>query len=136
MLLNPNTIKKQQQTPFWKGVFPKRKEFTPLGNKFFSFKVDPFYRQKQQEISKVAYFAKIYQVYPVPLNDTHYETRLFKYIENFTTKIWKFTDKNSDIFHICAQNIHCGCSLELPHWGISYENPQSMFLSRNKENIK
>ena len=25
---------------------------------------------------------------------------LFKYIENFTTKNWKFSDKNSDIFFI------------------------------------
>ena len=30
------------------------------------------------------------------------KTRLFKYIENFTTKNWKFSDKNSDIFHISA----------------------------------
>ena len=30
---------------------------------------------------------------------------LFKYIENFTTKNWKFSDKNSDIFHISAKNI-------------------------------
>ena len=29
-------------------------------------------------------------------------TCLFKYIENFTTKSWKFSDKNSDIFHISA----------------------------------
>ena len=36
------------------------------------------------------------------------KTRLFKYIENFTTKNWKFSDKNSDIFHISAQNIGCG----------------------------
>ena len=28
------------------------------------------------------------------------KTRLFKYIENFTTKNWKFSDKNSDIFFI------------------------------------
>ena len=28
------------------------------------------------------------------------KTRLFKYIENFTTKNWNFLDKNSDIFHI------------------------------------
>ena len=28
--------------------------------------------------------------------------RLFKYIKNFTTKTWKFSDKNSDIFHISA----------------------------------
>ena len=33
------------------------------------------------------------------------KTRLFKYIENFTTKKWKFSDKNSDIFHVSAQNI-------------------------------
>ena len=26
------------------------------------------------------------------------KTRLFKYIENFTTKSWNFSDKNSDIF--------------------------------------
>ena len=26
------------------------------------------------------------------------KTRLFKYIVNFTTKNWKFSDKNSDIF--------------------------------------
>ena len=31
------------------------------------------------------------------------KTRLFKYIEIFTTKIWKFSDPNSDIFQISAQ---------------------------------
>ena len=37
------------------------------------------------------------------------KTCLFKYIENFTTKKGKFSDKkNSDIFHISAQNIDCG----------------------------
>ena len=30
------------------------------------------------------------------------KTCLFKYIENFITKIWKFSDKNSDIFYISA----------------------------------
>ena len=35
------------------------------------------------------------------------KTRLFKYIENFTSKNWKFSDKNSDIFHNSAQNIDC-----------------------------
>ena len=40
------------------------------------------------------------------------KTCLFKYIENFTTKNWKFSDKNSYIFHISAQNKY----------------PQSMFL--------
>ena len=42
--------------------------------------------------------------------------------------------KNSDIFHISAQNIDCGYSLELPPRGWSYEYQQSMFLSRNKKN--
>ena len=37
----------------------------------------------------------------------------------------------SDIFHISAQNIDCGFSLESPRRGSSNEYPQSMFLSRN-----
>ena len=41
------------------------------------------------------------------------KTRLFKYFENFTTiKIENFQIKNPDIFHISAQNIDCGYSLE------------------------
>ena len=41
------------------------------------------------------------------------KTRLFKYIENFTTKESESVEiKNSDIFHISAQNINCGYSLE------------------------
>ena len=45
-----------------------------------------------------------------------------------------FQVKNSDIFHISAQNIDCGYSLELPRRGGSNEYPQSMFLNRNKKN--
>ena len=42
------------------------------------------------------------------------KTRLFKYTENFTSKNWNFSDKkNSDIFHMFAQNIDYGYSLEL-----------------------
>ena len=63
------------------------------------------------------------------------KTRLFKYTEYFTTKNWKFSDKNSDIFfHISAQNIDSGYLLEPPRWGGSNEYPQSMFLSRKKKN--
>ena len=62
------------------------------------------------------------------------KTRLFKYTENFTTKKLKFSEKNADIFHISAQNIECGYSLEPPRRGGSNEYPQSMFLSRNKKN--
>ena len=43
------------------------------------------------------------------------------------TKKWKFSDKNSDIIHISAQNIDCGYSLEPPRQGGSNEYPQSMF---------
>ena len=42
--------------------------------------------------------------------------------------------KNSDIFHISAQNIDCGYLLGPPQWGGSNEYPQSMFLNRNKKN--
>ena len=62
------------------------------------------------------------------------KTRLYKHIENFTSKNWKFSDKNSDIFHISAQNINCGYSLEPPRRGGSNKYPHSMFLSRNKKN--
>ena len=62
------------------------------------------------------------------------KTRLFKYIENFTPKSESFQiKKNSDIFHISAQNIDCGYWLELPQRGSSNEYPQSRFVSRNKK---
>ena len=38
-----------------------------------------------------------------------------------------FRTKTSDIFHISAENINCGYSLEPPRWGGSNEYPQSMF---------
>ena len=74
--------------------------------------------------------------YYKPTRDLHItKTRLFKYIENFTTKEKEnFQIKNSDIFHYPAQNIDCGYSLEPPSRGDSNEYPQSMFLSRNKKN--
>ena len=40
------------------------------------------------------------------------------------------------IFHISAQNIYCGYSLEPPQRGGSNEYPQSRFLSRHKKNIR
>ena len=62
------------------------------------------------------------------------KTCLFKYTENFTTKNENFQVKNSDIFHISAQNVDCGYSLEPPRRGASNECPHSMVLSRNKKN--
>ena len=52
------------------------------------------------------------------------KTRLFKYIENFTSKKGKFSEKKkTEIFHISAQNIDCGYSLEPPHLGGSNKYP-------------
>ena len=58
------------------------------------------------------------------------KTRLFKCIENFTIKKRKFSNKKSDIFHISAQNIDCGYSLELPWRGSSNKYTQSVFFSK------
>ena len=62
------------------------------------------------------------------------KTRLFKYIENFATKTESFSDKNSDIFHISAQNIGCGYSLEPPRRAGSNEYHNLCFLRRSKKN--
>ena len=62
------------------------------------------------------------------------KTSLFKYIETFTTKKGKLSDKKSNIFHISAQNIDCGYALEPLRRGGPNEYPQSMFLSRNAKN--
>ena len=55
-------------------------------------------------------------------------------LKTLQPKKGNFPKKNSDIFHISAQNIDCGYSLEPPRRGGSNEYPQSMFLSRNKKN--
>ena len=54
-------------------------------------------------------------------------------LKNLPPKNESFQIKNSDIFHISAQNIDCGYSLEPPRRGGSNGYPQSMFLSRNKK---
>ena len=41
-----------------------------------------------------------------------------------------FQTKNSDIFHISAQNTDCGYSLEPPRRGGSNEYPQSIWFSK------
>ena len=56
-------------------------------------------------------YAHFWKVRGAHLLDCSYnisKTRLFKYIENFDTKHFKFSDKNSDIFNSSAQNIDCG----------------------------
>ena len=58
----------------------------------------------------------------------------FKILKILSPKNENYHIKCSDIFHISAQNIDCGYSLELPRIGGSNEYPHSMFMSRNKEN--
>ena len=68
------------------------------------------------------------------LNIKHYEnTPIQIYKKNSSPKTENFQIKNSDIFHISAQNIDYGYSLEPPRRGGSTEYQQSMFLSRNKK---
>ena len=58
----------------------------------------------------------------------------FSNILKFHQKTESFQTKKSDIFHISAENIDCGYSLEPPCRGGSNEYPLSMFLSRNTKN--
>ena len=62
----------------------------------------------------------------------HYENMPIQIYRKFHHQ--KRSDKNSDSFHISAQNIDCWYSLELPQRGSSNEYLQSVFLSRNKKN--
>ena len=65
----------------------------------------------------------------------HYEnTPIQIYWKFYHQKMAIFQIKQSDIFHISAQNIDCGYSFEPPRRGGSNEYPQSMFLSRNMKN--
>ena len=66
----------------------------------------------------------------------HYENKLAysNILKISPPKNENFQIKNSDIFHIFAQNIDCGYSLEPPRRGGSNEYPQSVFLSRTKKN--
>ena len=62
------------------------------------------------------------------------KTRLLNILKILQPKKGIFSNKKSDIFHIPAQNIDCGYSLEPPHRGGSNEYPQSMFFQQNKKN--
>ena len=67
------------------------------------------------------------------------KTRLFKYIENFTSKKLKIFRKKKKktliIFIFLLKNIDCGYSLEPPRRGGSNEYPQSMFLAEIRKMI-
>ena len=65
---------------------------------------------------------------------THYKKKAYSNKEKISPpKTENFQIKNS-IFHISAQSIDCGYSIEPPRRGGANEYPQSMFLSKNKNN--
>ena len=77
---------------------------------------------------------------PLPPNvafvGSHYENTPIQIYRHFPLQKLKiFRYKNSDIFHMSAQSIDCGYSLEPPRRGGSNEYPLSMYLSRNKKII-
>ena len=58
----------------------------------------------------------------------HYENTPIQIYWKFYNQKGKFSEKKSDSFHISAQNIDCGYSLEPPRRGGSNEYPQFIFL--------
>ena len=73
----------------------------------------------------------VYKISAVVQDNVHYEnTPIQIYWKFYNQKREIFQIKNSDIFHIFAQNIDCGYSLEPPQWGGFNKYPQSMFLSK------
>ena len=59
------------------------------------------------------------------------KTHLFKYIENFTSKNWNFSDKK--LWYFSWVNIDYGYSLELPQEGGSNKCQQSMFNAESRK---
>ena len=101
--LSEETTIKIAFVPFWK------RDLLPVGANYFLLEYTLFRRGLVRR--KVSW--KSQNMSPLRrMNIT--KTRLFKYTENFTTKNDNFKIKYSDIFHISAQNIGCGYSLE-PH---------------------
>ena len=85
---------------------------------------------KYEDINACANSIRSYQipqnvVAPDRINTPHYENTPIQIYRKFhLQKLKNFQIKNSDIFHISAQNIDCGYSLE----------PTIYVLSRNKKN--
>ena len=62
-----------------------------------------------------------------------YENKPIQMYWKFYQQNLKILRKNTDFFHISAQNIDCGYSLEPPWWGGSNKYPQSIFLIRKEK---
>ena len=82
------------------------------------------------------FFCCCWLLYSVSLSNVSNALRKHAYsniLKILSPKIENFQIKNSDIFHISAQNIDCGYSLEQPRRGGSNGWPQSMFWSEIRQ---
>ena len=73
----------------------------------------------------------VYEYKCIPSLRKHAYSNILKFLP---PKNENFQMKNSDNFHISAQNIDCWYSLEPPRRGGSNEYTQYMLLSKNKKN--
>ena len=71
----------------------------PLNSKLTNLPTNQGHHQKEQTNQERQYTSNK----PKKAKQLITKAYLFKYTENFTTRKWKFSDKNSDIFHISAQ---------------------------------
>ena len=119
----------------------KKQKKTGRHVQYYCIVIIQYHLEESQSINRQACTCRsfIYHNYPKyshplsPYPTNIMKTSLFKYIENFTTKNWKFSDKNSDIFLYFCSKHRLWVLLEPPQRGGSKEYPQSMFLSRNKK---
>ena len=81
-------------------------------------------------IHKICLDATIFFFWILPLSGCITKTRYSNILKILQPKKENFQINCSDIFHIPAQNIDCGCSLELSQWGSSNEYQQSMLFSK------
>ena len=68
-------------------------------------------KKKKKKSDQTAWIQMLIRAFVVYICAVHCITKtcLFKYLENFTSKNRKFSDKkSSDIFHISAQNLIVG----------------------------
>ena len=75
----------------------------------------------------------MYQAGNYGTHDENTPIQIYRHFHLLKLKIFRY--KNSDIFHMSAQNIDREYLLEPPLRGGSNEYPQSIFVSRNKKII-
>ena len=107
----------------------------PVQNRSDSSDQGLWYKCRLTDIKRlsVLHYSTVY-IFSV-FHTFHYENMSIQIYWKFYHQKMKISVKKSLIFfHISAQNLDCGYSLEPPQWGGSNEYPQSKFLNRNMKN--